>query len=119
MIDPIDYELQLPAGRTGEKLAKTIGRILKHTYSAQRLRIEHSKERIIVRARVERAHKNAIRGAVQMTMIARGMKGNLERDINASEEQSASSSDADRGARPEQALQEKPGLAADDEQSTA
>ena len=77
LTDLIEYELQLPATKTGEKLAKTIGRILKHTYSAKRLRVQHSKDLLIMTARVDSAHLNAIRGAVQMTMMARGVKGNV------------------------------------------
>lgn len=77
MTELIEYELQLPATRTGEKLAKTIGRILKHTYQAKRLRVQHSNDLLIVTARVDRFHLEAIRGAVKMTMMARGVEGNV------------------------------------------
>jgi hypothetical protein len=80
VIEPIEYELILPATRTGEKLAKTVGRILKHTYQAKRLRIEHSKDTLIVKAKVEKQDLNAIRGAVRMTCTARGVLAELHRD---------------------------------------
>lgn len=79
MIELIEYELHLPGDRVGEKLAKTIGRILKHTYSAKRLRVQHAKGELIVTARVDRFNLPAIRGAVNMTMMARGVRGVLHR----------------------------------------
>lgn len=102
MPDLIEYELQLPATLTGEKLAKTIGRILKHTYQAKRLRVQHSKDTLVITARVDRFHLNAIRGAVKMTMMARGItdeNGHVPEVKNlASHEQSATESDGRRGA---------------------
>lgn len=102
MPELIQYELQLPSTRTGEKLAKTIGRILKHTYSATRLRIEHSKDTIVVRAKVEKAHLHAIRGAVQMTLTAKRVAGELHRAI---EEQSTASGYGDSGTQSFEAVQ--------------
>lgn len=109
MTDFIEYELQLPCSKAGEKLAKVIGRILKHTYSAKRLRIEHSKDVLTVKAKVEKQHLNAIRGAVRMTMTAKGLTGDLKRD--ASSQQSRASGDGDSGTFAEQTVQEEPKLA--------
>ena len=84
MTEQIEYEIQLPNTLTGERLAKTIGRILKHTYSAERLRIQHSKDLLIVSAKVDRFHLEAIRGAVQMTCSARRVTGKIRKDIGPS-----------------------------------
>ena len=79
MTDQIEYELRLPATKAGERLAKTVGRILKHTYSARRLRIQHSKDYLVITAQVERLHLEAVRCAVQMSMMAKRMEGKLDR----------------------------------------
>lgn len=102
MTDPIEYELELPLSRTGERLAKTIGRILKHTYQCKRLRIEQTKDAITVKAKVEREHLNAIRGAVRMTCTARGVLAELHR--NAGEEQGTKNRDGHSGTSPGAAL---------------
>jgi hypothetical protein len=75
----IEYELRLPATKAGERLAKTVGRILKHTYSARRLRIQHSKDYLVITAQVDRLNLEAIRGAVNMSMMAKRMEGKLDR----------------------------------------
>jgi hypothetical protein len=77
--EAIEYELRLPATKAGERLAKTVGRILKHTYSAKRLRVQHSKDDLVISAQVDRLHLEAIRGAVNMSMMAKRMEGKLDR----------------------------------------
>jgi hypothetical protein len=77
--DLIDYSLVLPATKLGERLAKTVGRILKHTYQAKRLRIQHSKDSLLVNARVDRMNLEAIRAAVNMTLMARGVEAKLHK----------------------------------------
>ena len=117
MTETILYDLTLPATRTGERLAKTVGRILKHVYSAEHLRVQHSKDTLIVSARVDRIHLQAIRGAVQMAMQARGIKGVLNRD--ASQEPSATKIDGSGRAQPQGSLQEKQIPASDDAPTAA
>lgn len=117
MTELIEYELQLPATRTGEKLAKTVGRILKHTYSATRLRIQHSKDTLIVRAKVDKRHLQAIRGAVQMTCTARGVLAELHRDAGTIEGNAAGR--GDRGASPERTVQKESQPASNDAPAVA
>lgn len=117
MTELIEYSLELPANKIGEKLAKTVGRILKHTYSARRLRIQHSKDLLIISARVDRFHLEAIRGAVNMTMMARGIQGKLNRD--AKSQQSATEGNEHRGARSEGAVQEESRAASHDPPAVA
>lgn len=77
-LELIDYSLELPATKTGERLGKTVVRILKHTYRARRVRTQHSKDTLVISARVDKEHLNAIRGAVKMTLMARGIEGELK-----------------------------------------
>lgn len=79
MTDLIEYELRLPPNKAGERLAKTVGRILKHTYSARRLRVQHSKDDLVITAQIDKLHLEAVRGAVKMSMMAKRMDGRLDR----------------------------------------
>jgi hypothetical protein len=79
----IEYALTLPADRSGELVAKTVSRVLKHSFKAKQVRIqmiagEHPVRRLS--ATIEKRHLESVRGAVQMVMQARGMGGPLIRD---------------------------------------
>jgi hypothetical protein len=93
----IEYELHLPGDRTGDKLRKTIVRILKHTYRAKRVRVQQAKGEQIITCQVDRFNLPAIRGAVSMTMMARGIQGKLHRG---EADDSREKSDPDKELRP-------------------
>lgn len=79
VIDPIEYELELPNTQNCDRIAKTVGRILKHTYEATRVRIERTEQIITITAKVRKEQLSAIRGAVKMTCMARGVVAELHR----------------------------------------
>lgn len=118
MTEKIEYELRLPCNKAAERLAKTVGRILKHTYRCERLRIQHSKDFLVITAKVDRAHLNAIRGAVTMSMMARGLvdaNGQVPKVKNiAVNEQKPTEGDGHSGARTPEALQAESGASEDE-----
>lgn len=71
----IDYELELPTHKTGQALAKSLSRILKHVYAASRVSFGVEGNVLVLRARIDEGRLESVRKAVRMTIESKKLVG--------------------------------------------